>query len=513
MKTQFLFQPPANIRKSEFIQFEFLSVVFVEKSFRDSMIFWEKFRACCTVALIGLVSLLCGCQGLPSGATDPSSPNAGINSINHIIFMAQENRSLDSYFGQLPAYWQANGYPQSTQQPPFDGLPANASNPAYNGTTIPGPAKVNAFHLATECIENLSPSWDESHEDWNLQFPTDSTAKMDGFVYNAASFAIHENANGANPPYTDTTGLRAMGYYDGTDLNYYYFMASNFATSDRWFSPAMNRTQINRMYLLAATSQGYAYPPGYNPPADAGPLTVPTIFDALQKAGISWKIYVTDPGVTYLTMFAPYASGPLPANVVPASQFLTDALNGTLPQVAMIEGGYNSGLDEHPDNNAQAGAQYVSGLINGLMNSPSWMDSVFILTYDEAGGLYDHVAPQPAVSPDGVAPVDLLPSDICGTGGGANCDFTYTGFRVPLIVVSPFTRKNYVSHTVADYTAILALIEHRFGISPLTKRDAAQMDMTEFFDFQNAPWASPPVPPAQATGGACDYQNLGYPGP
>jgi phospholipase C len=96
---------------------------------------------------------------------------------------------------------------------------------------------------------------------------------------------------------------------------------------------------------------------------------------------------------------------------------------------------------------------------------------------------------------------------------GANCNFNYTGFRVPLIVISPFTKKNYVSHTVADYTAILRFIEKRFGVAPLTKRDAAQMDMTEFFDFLNVPWATPPPPPAQAMGGVCDPHNLGYPGP
>ena len=75
-------------------------------------------------------------------------------------------------------------------------------------------------------------------------------------------------------------------------------------------------------------------------------------------------------------------------------------------------------------------------------------------------------------------------------------------------MISPFTKKNYVSHTAADYTAILKLIEARFGLSPLTKRDAAQMDMTEFFDFQNVPWATPPTPPTQATNGACNYQQL-----
>lgn len=446
---------------------------------------------------IGFLTVLCGCQGLRSG----TSGDGGIQSVNHIVFMVQENRSFDTYFGQLPAYWKANGYPQAAQQPPFDGLPANASNPSYDGTT-----QVAAYHLATECIQGLSPSWNESHVDWNRSAPTSSTATMDGFVYNAAVFAMNPPA-GEGTIY-DTAGIRAMGYYDGTDLNYYYFMASNFATSDRWFSPAMDRTHVNRMYLMSATSQGYAYPIGTDA-ADSAPLTAPTIFDALQKAGISWKIYVTDPGITYLTMFAPYAPpNPLPSNVVPVSQFLTDAQNGTLPQVSLIEGGYESGQDEHPNDNVQAGAQYVASLINGFMASASWSDSVFILTFDEGGGLYDHVPPQPAVNPDGIAPKDLLPNDICSAPGGANCDFNYTGYRVPMIVVSPFTKKNYVSHTVADYTAILTLIEKRFGVPPLTKRDAAQMDMTEFFDFVNVPWAAAPSPPAQATNGVCDYQKL-----
>ncbi len=482
----------------------------------------EKHRSCAVAWVIVFLVSLCGCQGLkqaPTMATAPP-PDPSLASINHIVFMSQENRSFDTYFGQLSAYWAANGFP--AQQ--FDGMPPNASNPSFDGTTT-----LSAYHFATECIENLSPSWDESHVDWNRTEPISPTATMDGFVYNAAKFAMDDG-------FTDTTGLRAMGYYDDSDLNYYYFMASNFATSDRWFAPVMDRTQINRMYLFAATSQGYVYPPGTNA-ADNGPLTAPTIFDVLQKAGVSWKVYYTDdtcttsPGdaigptgvaradastsstgpCTYLTQFAAYLPpNPMPASVVPVSQYLTDVQNGTLPSVAFIETGYLSQRDEHPSSgtNLQTGAAYVASLINALMTSPSWKDSVFILTYDEPGGVYDHVAPATAVSPDGIPPKDLQPNDICTTGSGINCDFTVTGFRVPLIVVSPFTKKNYVSHTAADYTAILKLIETRFSVPSLTKRDAAQMDMTEFFDFQNVPWATPPTPPAQATGGACNAQAL-----
>lgn len=482
-----------------------------------------KLRSRSTFGMIASLLTLCGCQGL---LTHPTT-TGNLQSINHIVVMVQENRSFDSYFGQLSGYWAANGFP--AQQ--FDGLPANASNPSYpaNGATT----TLSSFHVATECVDNLSPSWDESHIDWSLSEPIGPTATLDGFAYNAGKYAVDLG-------YTDTQGQRAMGYYDGSDLNYYYFMASNFATSDRWFAPVLSRTQVNRMYLFAATSQGYVYPPGTDT-ADNHALTAPTIFDALTKAGVSWKVYYSDDicsttppdsraptggiphdastsssnvgACTYLTQFQNYTPpNPLPSNVVPVSQYLADVQAGTLPSVALIEAGYMSSRDEHPSSgtNVQTGAAYVASLINALMNSPSWNDSVFMLTYDEPGGLYDHVSPQPSVNPDGIAPIDLQPNDICTPPAvnPSNCNFDKTGFRVPLIVVSPFTKKNYVSHTVADYTAMLKFIETRFNVPALTKRDAAQMDMTEFFDFQNVPWATPPTPPTQSTSGACNAHAL-----
>ena len=488
-------------------------------------------RASLFSGIVSLSFVWSGCQGVRQGSTSTPPPDSGIQSINHIIFMAQENRSFDNYFSQLPAYWAANGYPSQ----PLEVMSPTASNPSFDGTT-----QISAYHLATQCIEDLSPSWQESHLDWNLSDPSSATAMMDGFVWNAANFARNENTAGANPQYTDIEGKRAIGYYDGSDIPYYYFMASNFATSDQWFAPALDRTQVNRMYLFAATSQGYAYPPGTTA-ADNAPLTAPTIFDSLTKAGVSWKVYYSDdicgttPGdaqhpagaikqdtssgsgpCTYLTQFAEFAPpNALPSNVVPVSEYLTDVQNGTLPSVSFIETGYLSGRDEHPSSGTdiQTGAEYVSTLINPLMSSPSWKDSAFILTYDEPGGVYDHVAPIATVNPDGIAPIDLQPTDVCSPTGAfpsaPNCNFNYTGYRLPLIVVSPFTKKNYVSHTPADYTAILRFIETRFGLDPLTARDAAQMDMTEFFDFTNVPWATPPANiPAQPTDGACNAAVL-----
>jgi phospholipase C len=302
-------------------------------------------------------------------------------------------------------------------------------------------------------------------------------------------------------------------------------MASKFATSDRWFHPEMTRTNPNREYLIAATSHGYAYPNGSDA-NDTPQLKGPTIFEELQNAGVSWKIYVNPQGspctgppysaaclmkLSYLQnfTFAQTVISKYPQNIAPISQYFTDLTNGTLPQVAQIEPASDAGLDEHGSDtdkvgtNVQKGAKYVASLINALMMSSSWKSSAFILTYDESGGMYDHVSPQHAVSPDGIKPVDLHPGDVCTKATGPTCDFVYTGYRVPVIVVSPYAKKNYVSHTVADFTAILKLIEIRFHLAALTKRDAAQTDMTEFFEFGTPPWMTPPTPPVQNTSNPC----------
>ena len=479
-----------------------------------------------------------------AAATVTASFTASLQSINHIILLAQENRSFDSYFGALRQYWAQNGI--ADQQ--LDGLPQ--FNPPANSGLVPtnpgcDPATstatfcsvdsasppVQSFHLQTMCMENPSPSWNEAHVQWDVQNPVaPPPPTLDGFVQAAAN-----DARQIVPPFKDVAGMRAMGYYDGGDLNYYHFMASSFATSDRWFAPTMTRTQPNRDYLIGGTSYGYVYPIGSNA-NDQALIPSPPIFESLQNAGISWKIYVNPGGTNcasnptsqclwQLTYVRDFTYGvtilntpSLLQNIVPISQFTSDAQNGTLPQVAQIEPASNAGLDEHPSDtdvtppccSVQAGANYVAGLINSVMNGPSWKDSLFFLTFDEWGGLYDHVAPQPAVSPDGRAPVDLFYGDTCTGTVGPNCDFVFTGYRVPMILISPFTKKNFVSHATADNTAILKLIETRFNLQPLTARDKAQIDMsTEFLDFTNAPWKTPPSNvPTQNQGGACYLDHL-----
>jgi len=459
---------------------------------------------------------LTGGQSVSVSATFAQAPPPqDITAINHIIVLLQENRSFDHYFGHLPDFWQAHGFPQATNGTTFDGEPTNASNIDPNGDTI------TAYNLQSGCTENPSPSWNESHSDRNRFNPTDSNlATMDGFVHTAA-----KDASGYG--LYDVLGHRAMGYFVGDNqLNYYYFMASSFATSDRWFAPAMTRTQPNRMYLYGATSAGHV-----NALNTTGspPLTNETIFELMQDNSISWKIYVHPDasGCTtasclyshsYLSQFTygTYVLNNLPNQFSSTAQLLTDMQNGTLPQVSFIEPAGYVGLDEHSPtvdttnaSSVQAGAAYVENIVDTLMSSPSWKDSVFILSHDEPGGFYDHVPPQPAVPPDSIQyPTDILSTDICANNTSPVCGFFVTGFRVPLIVISPFTKPNYVSHTVMDYTAMLKLIESRFNLPSLTARDAAQPDMTEFFDFVNVPRATPPAPPTQLKNMPCVLEAL-----
>jgi phospholipase C len=412
--------------------------------------------------------------------------------INHIVWIMQENRSFDGYFGKLNDYRAAQGFPTDV-----DGIPA-----AGFTNKDPGGLDVASFHYQTMCIEGTTPSWNESHYDVYTKDGSLDIGMNDGFVNQAAGFA---GFNG----FFDKRGVRAMGYFTEADLPYYYFMATQFATSDRFFSALPGGTPPNRLYALGGSSYGYTSSPKTT-------FTQRNIFQNLQEAGISWKIYYTDVdanGQPLSRIWSWWVWAQFHKDrVVPMSQYFTDLQNGTLPQVALLESGYASGRDEHPGGtvngqpntgtHVQVGANYVATLLNALMQSSSWKDSAFCFTFDEGGGMFDHVVPPfNAVQPDGIMPIDFTSSSVPG-------DFTRYGFRLPFFVASPFAKKGYVSHTPADSTAILKLIEERFGLPALTKRDAAQPDMREFFDFNNPPWLTPPTPPVQPTTGACNYTDI-----
>ena len=514
-----------------------------------------------------------GAGGTVTSSTTVTVGSAGSSQpINHVIFMLQENHTFDNYFGLLNPYRRANNWNIGDDGHDYevDGIDdkLNLSNQDDEGVSMP------LFKFRTTCIDDLTSSWLESYGDVNrYNFLTTRPILMDGFVHDAEGFAKSCAASGkCSGNFTDLTGQRAMGYYDQGLLNYYYYMASQFALSDRWFTPISSKSIPNRIATFSGgTTQGLVFDPGSNDHLSG--LNIPTIFQELSNAKVSWRIYYTvssglpDTTFSYFTYAYQFLySNPShaactgttqpssvvgdstnsfcidPNHIAPLSSYYTDLTNGTLPSFSFIESG--SGVnDEHPGSGQSilTGQSQVAKIVNSFMASPAWKDSVFFLSYDEGGGPYDHVPPVPghsndrtdaalgtipdissiAVSPDAYNPCvpaggtptlhcDLTPSEPGAHSGDAAAVHGFAaqlGFRVPNIVISPFAKKHYVSHTPMDHTAIIRFVENRFigSSAHLTARDAAQPNMLEFFDFSAAPWATPPAPPAPVT-----PTSLGY---
>jgi phospholipase C len=562
-----------------------------------------------------------------ANATVTVVPPGTVDSINHVVFMLQENHTFDNYFGMLNPYRSSKGWDMGSDGKTYtvDGI-----NDKWNSSFLAGPGAGvtrrisnndqhgNAhtlYKFKSTCVDDMSSAWTESYGDASLgDYVTSRTIRMNGFASNADGFANSKCPGGVGPctGYTDTTGDRAMGYYDETFLNYYYYMASQFALSDRWFSPVSSKSIPNRIATFTGGStQGITQDPGSD---DHLPqLQITTIFKELDNANVSWKIYYlavnaqcdpatcqpTPSGVNampattfsdlgdsyqYLNMAKPCTGKTQPSTVVgdttnsfcidpthiaPLNDltygYFADLKNGTLPSFAFIESG--SGVnDEHPgyQQSILSGQYEVSTIVNALMTSTSWKDSVFFFGYDEGGGPYEHVPPVPTHTNDwtdnaavlaGTYPTDIStiavnadsykpcppPTNPDGTPGPAttHCDLkpgapgsnptddpsvngfaAQIGFRIPNFVISPFAKKHYVSHTPMDHTAVIKFVENRFidndttgnGSTHLTPRDAAQPNLLDFFDFTGVPWATPPTPPGPVTQSTPPGQNSCTPG-
>jgi phospholipase C len=457
-----------------------------------------------------------------SATVTVSAANSGV--IKHVFFLLQENRSFDMYFGLLGGYRTG----RLAQFNIADTQTIDSFSPNVTLTNSQTGATVTPFHELTECTENLSPAWDESHHDTGLAGGDAAWATTTTFNDNSFGMNKFLDTTGSVPQQFDPNGTRAMGYYDSTDLPYYYDLATFFATSDSWHSPILANTVPNRMYLMAGTSFGHEYP---DLDSNHPKYGAKTIFRAMNDANVSWLYYYHD-GI-FLANFADFQDPAIKPKTFRDTDLLA-RLGGlcsgnpcdpdkSIPQVVFIDspsGG--SGFDEHPDNNIQKGAAYVQSIIAALMNSDAWQDSVFILSYDEGGGLYDHVPPFMVPPPDSNAPGACPDTNNGSTGyckvGNVGGTFDLTGFRVPLTVISPFAIPHFVSHTRRDYTAILAFIEKTFNVPALTARDAywqdPSRDMSEFFDLKNSPSLHPPASTGQTdwtkllltqtTAGTCD---------
>jgi phospholipase C len=425
--------------------------------------------------------------------------NGDVSNLNHIIYMLQENRAFDNYFGNLAYYRvyvdQIPGAQMSDVTDLHD-LPSGFTLQNPQGQAIP------PFHERTECIEGLNPNWNESHVDMDLvggnwmSLTSNSQFLMDKFLFNAGGSQY------------DPTDSRPLGYYDWTDLPFYYELATQFNTSDTFYSPVPDATVINRMYLFAGTSYGDIFTPGTNN------LTWerPTLFRVLTNAGISWRYYYQDNSI-FLSDWADWQDPQIQNNVRNIQEYYnilsSPGADQNLPQVIFIERASATGFDEHPGNNVQKGAAVVQQIMNALLTSQAWPDSAFILTYDEGGGTYDQQPPILLPQPDDKVPLPFQNQlYIHGI-------FNVSGFRVPVMLISPWSKPHFVWHMQTDYTSILKLIETRFSLNPLTRRDLNAGDLTDPtngpFDFSSPQMLQVPPLPTQPTNGTCNYQLEGYP--
>ena len=557
------------------------------------------------LSVSGFISLLVsGCGGAhftnttapttPPGSqpgTPPGSTPGSLQSVQHVVLLLQENHSFDSYFGMLNPYRKSNKWNLGDDGKEYDVDGIDDKLTTVSNQDDEG-ASYSLFKLTSTCVDDMSSAWIASYGDVNrYNFLATRPIVMDGYVHNAEGYAktcAQPGAGGScSGAFTDLTGRRSMGYYDQGFLNYYYYMASQFAISDRWFSPISSKSVDNRIATFTGgTTQGLVKDPGGDDKLSQ--LNIPNIFQELDQANVPWKIYYTVtegfclqesecsggasaefPATDFTNLTYSYKylyenpSGAAcavptqpssvvgdssnsfcidPSHIAPLSQYFADLTNGTLPSFAFIEAGYANN-DEHPGSGQSIllGQAQVANIINSLMASSMWKSTVFFLSYDEGGGPYDHVPPVPghsndftgaslgtipdissiAVNPDSYFPcvpaggTPTLHCDLATTDPGANPGdaaarqgfAAQLGFRVPNIVVSPFVRRHYVSHVPMDHTAVIKFVENRFigSSAHLTPRDAAQPDLMDFFDFNNAPWAKPPNPPTPVSA-----QSLGY---
>jgi phospholipase C len=399
----------------------------------------------------------------PGTRPDPTKP-AGVDllpQIEHIIIYMQENQSYDHYLGTLG---RGDGFTLDGQ-----GNPTNFNLDSSNN-------KVTVYHEADTCNAiSGDHSWNGTHRSIN-------GGAMDGFAKDS--------------------GAHVMGYYDETNLPFYRGLANTFPICDRWFSSVPGPTHPNRRFLQAATSAGMVttdvnYVLAHPTPPNG------TIWDRLDDHGITWKDYAIDlwdvllwPGpqgaVNYINTHK--------KNLFKFADFLHDCYHGTLPAVSIIAPGTQDQYDEG-SRDVQNGEAYSYSIINAVMDSPLWHRSAIFFMYDEHGGGYDHVPPPAAVAPDNIAP-DITPSDEQG-------GFDMYGVRVPAYVISPYAKKDYVSHVVHDHTSVLKFIETKWNLPAMTARDANADNLFDAFDFSKRSFPEPvdlPAPGLPADGSVCQPQ-------
>ena len=403
------------------------------------------------VASVVLVVLTGICaHALPPAANSQTqmSPPIGTNKIKHVVFIIKENRSFDHYFGQFP------------------GADGTTTGRISNGQEIP------LWHAPDIAPHDL----DHSRHGFLNWVDGDKMDRLD---------VIHStNVNG------EFLGFTQMG---PDDIPNYWAYAQQFVLLDHMFSSMAGASFPNHLYTIAAQNIGTLAIPKvlYDGDSrswgcDAAPdeivpvmssrgvisdvfpcFNVQTLADTLDDAGLSWKYYAPSKGEhgynlsTYDAIDHIRNSNEWNTNVVPITQFVTDALNGQLPSVSWVVAGIYS---EHPPIGVCAGESWTVDQVNAIMQGPidQWNSTAIFVVWDDWGGFYDHVAP-PRTDKFGLGP------------------------RVPAFIVSPYPIASHISSSTYEFSSVLRFIEKTFGLPALTKRDANANDMTDAFDFTQPP--------------------------
>jgi phospholipase C len=388
-------------------------------------------------------------------------PGNQLSAIQHIVHLMLENRSFDHMLGFL--------YEDSGNVSPsgaaFEGLTGTESNPDTSGNPV-AVHKINPTDAGAYFMPGADPG--EGYANTNSQLfgsgnaPVPPVATNQGFVTNFdATIAWDQRAGRSVQP--GTTASDIMGIFTPQALPVMSGLARGFAVCDHWYSSVPTETFPNRAFACAATSQGHMND-------GTASYTVQSIFGLLAAHNVSWKIYGNNAQPLTRKNFPDTTSAP-DTNFGVFTDFRADATAGTLPAFAFLEPSWGSaGSSQHPNYDVALGEQLIHDVYYALRGGPGWHQTLLIISYDEHGGLYDHVPP-----PSGAVPPDDSPGEF-------GFDFTRFGVRVPALLISPLIAPGTVFRVPAgtmplDHTSVLKTVQARWGLPTLTRRDDAAPDV------------------------------------
>lgn len=411
-----------------------------------------------------------------------------LHNINHVVMVMLENRSFDHMLGFL----YANSGNKSPTGQPFEGLTGKESVPDGKG------GSVQVYQIkSTDSFPYFMPGADpgEGYLNTNSQLfgKTEAPnpivpATNQGFVTNF-DYTLGWESKEQGMVVPGTTASMIMGMYTPELLPVLSGLAKGYAVCDQWYASAPTETFPNRAFVCCATSQGYVSDKNLTT------CTAPSIFTALGKKNVSWAAYGYDAPPLARGSITDITHAP-ESNFGEFADFQTAVKTGKLANYVFLEPKWGKdGNSQHPNYDVSNGEQFLHDIYYTLSGSSVWPNTLLIITYDEHGGCYDHVPP----------PENAIPPD--SSVGEDSFDFKRFGLRVPTVLVSPLIAAGTVYRTTGktpfDHTSILATLEARFGVPPLTKRDAAAPTVANALSLAKArtddPLSGVKVPVSKAT--------------